>query len=218
MEESQNFIDWSYRPSGYFWAKDRGIFLASDIKGAQRRKFYERLLQSGDQEAIDEFVLKSTLTERERRAAGSFHPAFMGGEYLPDCGPMEVEIARIAIASTTGDVTSIYARLDGERIEYRVVDEYGGDTLDGPGHCTSSEPLTLLELVTFFLKGWDLLAVLNANFEDHGNPADMVKGFVVGASSSFYAQFGAAIDARIDEWLVEHEVHPDPEELDDEED
>ena len=83
MEESQNFIDWSYRPSGYFWAKDRGIFLASDIKGAQRRKFYERLLQSGDQQAIDEFVLKSTLTERERRAAGSLHPAFMGGEYLP---------------------------------------------------------------------------------------------------------------------------------------
>jgi hypothetical protein len=217
MEELQNVIDWSYRPAGYFWAKDRRIFLASDIRGEQRRKHYERLLQSGDQQAIDEFVLKSTLTERERRAAGSFHPAFMGGEYLPDCGPMEVEIARIAIASTTGDVTSIYARLDGDRIEYRVVDEYGGDTLNEPSHCTSSEPLTLLELVTFFLKGWDLLGVLNANFEEHGNPADMVKGFVVGASSSFYAQFGAAIDVRIDEWLEDHEVHPDPEELDDDE-
>jgi hypothetical protein len=62
-----------------------------------------------------------------------------------------------------------------------------------------------------------LLGVLNANFEDHGNPADMVKGFVVGASSSFYAQFGAAIHVRIDEWLEDHEVHPDPEELDDDE-
>ena len=51
MEESKNTIDWSYRPSGYFWAKDRRIFLASDIKGVQRRKHYERLLQSGDQEA-----------------------------------------------------------------------------------------------------------------------------------------------------------------------
>jgi hypothetical protein len=142
----------------------------------------------------------------------------MGGEYLPDCGPMEVEIARIAIASTTGDVTSIYARLEGEHIEYRVVDEYEGDTLDGPSHCTSSEPLTLLELVTFFLKGWDLLAVLKANFEDHGNPADMVKGFVVGASSSFYAHFGAAIDVRIEEWLVDYEVHPEPDDLDDEDD
>ena len=217
MEESKDTIDWSYRPSGYFWAKDKRIFLASDIKGVQRRKYYERLLQSGDQQAIDEFVLKSTLTDQERRAAGSFHPAFMGGEYLPDCGPMEVEIARIAIASTTGDVTCIYARLEDEHIEYRVVDEYGGDTLDEPGHCTSSEPLTLHELVTFFLKGWDLLAVLNANFEEHGNPADMVKGFVVGASSSFYAQFGAAIEARIDEWLADHEVHPDPEDLDDDE-
>ena len=43
----------------------------------------------------------------------------------------------------------------------------------------------------------------------------MVKGFVSDASSSFYAQFGQAIDARIDEWLVDHEVLP---ELEDEED
>ena len=61
-----------------------------------------------------------------------------------------------------------------------------------------------------FLKGWDLLGVLNTNFQDYGNPADKVKGFVLEASSSFYAQFGEAIDARIDEWLVDHEVLPEP--------
>ena len=205
MEDSKGAIDGSYRPSGYFWAKEQRIFLASDIKGAQRRKYYERLLERGDQEALDDFVLKSTLTDRERRAAGSFHPAFMGGEYLPDCKPMQLEIARIGIASTTSDVTCIYAR---------IVDEYDGDTLDGPSAWTSKEPLTLQELVDFFLTGWDLFAVLNANFEEHGNPAYRVKGFVTDASSSFYAQFGEAIDHRIDEWLALHEVFPDEEDGD----
>ena len=92
MNEDKSSIDWSYRPSGYFWAKDSGIFLASDIKGAERRKYYEWLLENGDQEAIDDFVLKSSLSHRERRAAGSFHPAFMGGEYLPDCKPVELHL------------------------------------------------------------------------------------------------------------------------------
>ena len=39
-----------------------------------------------------------------------------------------MEIARITIASTTQDVTSVYARQVGQRIQYRVVDEYNGDT------------------------------------------------------------------------------------------
>ena len=218
MENSKESIAWNYRPSGYFWAKDQRIFLASDIKGAQRRKYYERLLDSGDQEAIDDFILKSTLSEDERLAAGSFHPSFMGGEYLPDCKPMQVEIARIGIASTTGDVTCIYALKTDEHIEYSIVDEYDGESLDGPSTCTSIGPLTLRELVDFFLIGWDMFAVLNANFEDYGNRAELVKGFVIDASSSFYAQFGGAVDERIDEWLVDHEVHPEPGDLDDDED
>ena len=100
-------------------------------------------------------------------------------------------------------------------IEYNIVDEYDGETVEGPNSRSAEVPLSLEELVDFFLKGWDLLGVLNANFQDHGNPADMVKGFVSEASSSFYAQFGQAINARIDEWLVDHEVLP---ELEDEED
>jgi hypothetical protein len=53
----------------------------------------------------------------------------MGGEYLPDRRDTEVEIARINIDSTTSDVTSVYARPGKDRINYRVVDEYQGDTL-----------------------------------------------------------------------------------------
>jgi len=139
----------------------------------------------------------------------------MGGEYLPDCKPLQVEIARIGIASTTSDVTCIYARLEDGVIEYNIVDEYGGETVEGPSSCNSELPLSLEELVDFFLKGWDLLGVLNANFQDYGNPADKVKGFVSDANSSFYAQFGQAIDARIDVWLVDHEVFPESEDEED---
>lgn len=60
------------------------------------------------------------------------HPKFMGGEYLPDRNSGEVEIARITIASTTRDVTSVYAKRGKHRIYYRVVDEYNGDTLVNP--------------------------------------------------------------------------------------
>ena len=127
---------------------------------------------------------------------------------------MEVEIARIGIASTTGDITCIYALKVADHIVYTIVDEYDGESLDGPSVCTSREPLTLKRLVDFFLTGWDLFAVLNANFEEYCNRAELVKGFVINASSSFYAHFGPAIDERIDEWLAVHEVFPDEEDGD----
>jgi hypothetical protein len=125
----------------------------------------------------------------------------MGGEYLPNTKDQEVEIARITIASTTQDVTSVYARQAGKRILYRVVDEYGGSSLLGKAVRTSQQPLTLGQLTDFFLKAWDLLSVLGFNFEDPHYSADEIKAFVVDASSSFYADFGRLIEERIDRWI-----------------
>ena len=79
----------------------------------------------------------------------------MGGEYLPDQKDDEVEIARITIASTTQDVTSVYAGKVDDQIRFRVVDEYGGETLTGPAERASAKPLTLGELFDFFLGAWD---------------------------------------------------------------
>ena len=62
----------------------------------------------------------------------------MGGEYLPNRQATEVEIARINIDSTTSDVTSVYAKVGKNRIYYRVVDEYNGDTLSDK-HTRSSK-------------------------------------------------------------------------------
>ncbi len=218
MSQHTGDIDLDYRPSSYFWARERGIPLISDIKGAERRKLYEMALESGLTDLIEPGLLGHALPQEQRQAQGRIHPAFMGGEYLPSCRAGEVEIARITIASTTQDVTCVYARPVGRRIHYRVVDEYSGDTLDGRGHRTSTTPLSLKQLVDFFLQSWDLPACLEANFSGDGYPREEVHGFVVDASSSFYAEFGELIHARIDEWL--EKVAPvgedDEEEFDDE--
>ena len=89
----------------------------------------------------------------------------------------------------------------GQRIHYRVVDEYSGDTLEGRGHRTSLKPLTLKQLTDFFLKSWNLLSCLDANFESDAYPREEVHDFIVDASSSFYAEFDSLIHAHVDEWL-----------------
>lgn len=63
-------------------------------------------------------------------------------------------IVRITIASVTQDVTCVYARRSKRRIHYRVVDEYENETLSGKTTRTSTHPLTLGELETFFNNAW----------------------------------------------------------------
>jgi len=198
----RNKIDLQYRPRGYFWAEELGVQLPSDIKGAERKALFETLVAQGRGDEVEELLAKPVLKAQERQSWGRFHPRFMGGEYLPDRKSEEVEIARITIASTTQDVTSVYARQGATRILYRVVDEYGGDTLTGAGTRTSIKPMTLAQLMDFFLSTWNLMDVLHYNFEGDGYSPEEIKAFVVDASSSFYAEFGQAIDLRIDKWLA----------------
>jgi hypothetical protein len=207
-------IDLKYRPHSYFWAREHGIPLVSDIKGAERRRFYQRALDSGEFDEVAALQLLHALTEDQRRAQGSIHPAFMGGEYLPDHLPGELEIARITIASTTQDVTCVYARQVGKRIHYRVVDEYEGMTLEGPSERKSVFPLTLQQLTDFFLNCWRLTDTLNANFVCCGYDRDFAHSFIVDASSSFYAEFGQLVHARVEEWL--DLVEPEDEEEEEE--
>jgi hypothetical protein len=193
-------IDLAYRPESYFWAYDNNIKLASDIKGAERKAMYERAIQSGDTELATAIISVPDLTHEERKAQGSIGPGWMGGEYLPNRKLEEVEIARITIASTTQDVTCVYAKRGKSRIYYRVVDEYEGMTLDERTR-TSVKPLSLIELFNFFIKGWDLFCCLEANFCNHGYEREEVQAFIVDASSSFYAEFGDLVKQRTDTWV-----------------
>ena len=126
---------------------------------------------------------------------------FMGGNYLPDTEEGEVEIARIEIASTTFDVTSLFAKQSNGRILYRVVDEYEGDTLTGPSEMTSDKPLTLGEMADFFLGAWPLIDVLEMNFE---GDVEAALGFFT-AKSEFYFDFDRLCRRRVAEAFPEPE-------------
>jgi hypothetical protein len=195
-------IDLDFRPKSYFWPTALETHLLSRIKGAERKAALKRLLDSGRPEDIPDFLAKSALSSAERQALGRIHPAFMGGEYLPDLMPTETMIARITIASTTQDVTCVYARRGKNRIHYRVVDEYEGQTLSGRNTRTSVKPLTLAELGTFFSGAWLLLDVLEANFGDHGYDEEEVLGFVVAIESEYYPELDRVYRERITDWAA----------------
>jgi len=86
-------------------------------------------------------------------------------------------------------------------IDYRVVDEYEGMTLDEETARRTTDPMALSELVQFFMTAWDLRMVLDANFVENGYPRSHARGFIVDASSSFYAQFGDAMDNYVEDWV-----------------
>jgi hypothetical protein len=205
-------IDLSFRPKSYFWPLSAKTHLLATIKGAARRAEAERLIASGDIKQLDEFIAASKLSEEDRQMWGRIHPSFMGGEYLPDRADREIEIARITIASTTMDVTGVYARIVGKRIAYRVVDEYGGDTLSNKGVRTSLRPLSLGQLEQFFISAWRLDEVVKFNELDQAGAQAFVS-----PSSSFYPQFSQLIRRRIKQWIPETEEELEEEDERDEE-
>lgn len=197
---------WSddYRPASYFGADDVETHLLTQVKGEWRRKLLLDALESGEIDEVPPSLLSPGLDDDLRRAVGGLHPGFMGGEYLPGFHDGEVEIARIRVASTMSDVTSVYARRQGKRIAYRVVDEHEGDTLSDRTTRTSMQPLTMRELLDFFLRGWDLYEVLELNY---GNSLDDMLCFFK-AESAFYPCLDESLRERVRtrfQHLAEHD-------------
>lgn len=153
----------------------------------------------GSLDDIPDYLARSALSGEERQALGRIHPAFMGGEYLPSLMENEVMVARVTIASTTQDLTCVYARHGKSRIYYRVVDEYGGDSLRGRATRTSTRPLTLGALMSFFIGAWSIFNVLEVNFGNSGYALDEMQDFIVGAESEFYGGFEALYRRRVRE-------------------
>ena len=186
-------INLEFRPSSYLWPLGLEKHLLARIKGAKRKKQLQQLIAEGRMDKIPEFLAQSSLSEEDRRMLGRIHALFMGGEYLPDLSETEVEIARISIQSTTGDVTSMYARRGEGCIHTRVVDEYEGDTLTGITERTSERPLTLGELYQFYVGVWPFMEVLAMNYQ---NDLDGMLGFFSG-DSAFYPQLDALPRQRV---------------------
>lgn len=196
-------VDLSFRPRSYFWPLPLATHLLARIKGAERKAALQELIAAGQLAEVPAFLANSSLSDTDRTALGSLHPAFLGGEYLPELQPGEVEIARITIASTTQDVTSVYARRGKRRIYYRVVDDYEGETLAERRTRTSRNPLTLGELEAFFNQAWSIFDVLEMNFADSGYDLRRVLSFVVSVESSFYPQIQTLYLERIATWATE---------------
>jgi hypothetical protein len=178
-----------YRPDDYFGRYDMQAALLTRVKGTARRDALREVLDTGQIDDVPDAIKGAALSDVARQFAGSLHPSFMSGEYLPTGRELEVEIARIHIRSTTGDVTSVYARPVGRRIAYRVVDEYSGECLSGRTKRTSAKALTMGQLIDFFLGAWDLYACLDGNFDGE---LDGMLDFFTG-ESEFYPCFDDAL-------------------------
>jgi len=204
-------LDWDYRPASYWDHPDPVSAVVAGIKGQERRKAVRDAMNGvpGAELPPEEFRVDS-LPPHLRRLVSRLHPAFMGGEYLPDYRRGEVEIARVVLASVMQDVISIRARRVRGRITYRVVDEYPEH---GGWSCrrrTTAEPLTLGELIRLIDGAWngdggDRGTVLadrfrNANLEAGDDPAT-IRHFVT-VESDLYPELAAYYAWQAEQWYL----------------
>jgi hypothetical protein len=159
---------------------------------------------------IEHSLLDEALTDEERAVFGRIRPRFMGGEYLPPLESEEVEIARISLRSTTGDVNSVRAQLRRGKIRYRIVDEYADEPLQR-FKCrpkVSARPLTMGELIHLIdgVEG-DVFPEfgrgMTSSYRDmalgDSRPEKVVD--FVSVSSAFYPELGDYYDEEALEWL-----------------
>ncbi len=145
-------FDLDARPRSYTDFPDPISALRNGVAGQHRREMIGDLLEGEDPFAAvlagsveDEILEERASEDFVRTLAGIFGPSWYGGEYLPALLAGEVEIARIALASATGDVLALRARWSGGRYRYRIVDEYEGYFRLSRG--SSLHPLTLGQVV-----------------------------------------------------------------------
>lgn len=213
--------DFSYRPETYWPDLPAEETVLAKVKGTARREAARALMENPselDEETVD-FALKPTLDEDERSRWGSLDPANLGGEYLPDPEDDEVEVARIELDSSTGDVYQVLARPGPDGlIHYRVVDEYWEE---GSRHRLaidrSERPLTLGELIELIdserqaAEGWrwndgsDDLGLFDRDREHNFRssesraPTDLVE--FARADSAFYPMLEDYFRDRAIAWL-----------------
>lgn len=206
-----------FRPDTY-WPQDSiRHALLGNIKGEVRRRILQASLETGDGDIPPAEILAPTLEPAMRSLLGGIHPMCMGGEYLPHYEGQSVEIARVAMRSTTGDVISVRATPEEEGwVKYQVVDEYGTNfKVPIP---RSSGPLTLAEVIRTIdeterdEEDWQrglVLPFLQFNAE-WGNPEDL-RGFIT-VSSEFYPSLTGHYKKVSDDYLDSFIEVEDPDE------
>jgi hypothetical protein len=194
-------------------ASDSLAAILRNVKGRNRREMIHDYYLAGKLDQLSDEILRDSLSDEARASLGKIHPTFMGGEYLPNYGRQEVEIARIALASTTSDVISLRARPSGSRIKYRVVDEYQTDFL--LPQQTSRRPFSLGQLIRFLDSvehpgadaSWNRFGFVLSFNECNlncGTDLETLQDFT-SVSSDFYPELGSQYACAIEEWYSGHE-------------
>lgn len=165
-EETESGI----RPNYFALPSNDGEVLLRSVKGNFRRRMIAESLQREGLESIPEAWKSHNLPEKLKAALQAQHPQARGGEDLPNLLPGEVEIARLTLESVHGEVTSLRARLNAERmIHVRLVDEYGTEYDIGR------------ELFSWPLAAYEVLELLR-----DATPSPMNTSCTVKFSSCFY--------------------------------
>lgn len=201
-------VDYSYQPESYW--EDTTVLqaLLRDVKGTQRRKMIIDYFESDALDQLGESFLQSTLSEDQRKRLGLIHPLFMGGEYLPDCGLGETEIARVELQSTLADVISIRAiRCEGG-YDYSVVDEH--ENTFRLQTESSIDPLTLEELIYFIdgteeQGGWAGGLALSYNIANAESLPRKRLRFFTRIHSEIYPQLETHYENVFSDWVYETE-------------
>jgi hypothetical protein len=201
--------DYDFRPESY-WAPGRNPLDAAlrNVKGRNRREMIRDYHSKGLLPALSDNLLRDTLDNDTRSRLDLIHPSFMGGEYLPDYGRDEVEIARIELQSTTSDVISVRAKPIRKRIRYSVCDEYQVEY--SLPQKTSSRPFSLRELICFLdsvehpeadpeWKRFGFVLSFNQTNLDCGADLETLEDFT-GVDSDFYPKLGQHYAKVIHEW------------------
>ena len=212
-----NRIDLSFRPDTYWPESRTPEQLLARIKGTVRRNAARRILAEQGFAGLSAFLVRDELPADDLTQWGRIHPACMGGEYLLTARAGQVEIARVSLASVTGDVISIRAVRRPTRITYAVVDEY--DSLYVPGVRWSRQPLTLGELIRlidgtrseWFAEGGGLVrGYWLRQCEFDARPEEAVAFARI--ESAFYPDLAAYYRGVADAWIVEQRASEDEDE------
>lgn len=87
-------IDLQFRPGTYFRPEKLEKRLLSKVKGAVLRKRLKVLFDEGRHDELRSLVNDAAFSVSDRKVLESMHPMSLGGNYRPDTGDGEVEIAR----------------------------------------------------------------------------------------------------------------------------
>jgi len=212
-------FQWDFRPETYWDDAKRGL---ANIKGEWRRRMVEGALRTGEVELLPPSFLSDALSGGERHARGAVHPTWLGGEFLPDYLPDEVEIARLSLDTVTWDVYQIRAQVgDDGRIHYRVVDEYESweHGLFSVSPESSEKPFTFGEMVSFIdnIEIGDCEGHFTNDLRDgqyvQGEGLEELIDFVR-VSSLYYTELESWYDAEALEWYSDRLSKLGLEELD----